>query len=236
MESSVEDLLKYLEKEYHHTYQLPNLNTTVLEPGMGTRTHAYQKRFNEQMKKIKEKNHLIKRKTELLKYCRKHLGILSLTSDPLNEVMWSHYADIYKGVCIGFSTEKLVQAIVEKGEVLGHFDELFALQKVYYTNYTPKGLEDVVEDFLINAFTTKTVRWKYEEEYRLLRTIINPEKPVHILEMLIDTVVELYLGYNFTAPIKIPMPHGVKIFKVSPASNKYKLIADQIDAKDLMVV
>ncbi|MBU0903419.1 MAG: DUF2971 domain-containing protein [Gammaproteobacteria bacterium] len=36
---------------------------------------------------------------------RGKIGILCLTEDPLNILMWSHYAHNHTGICIGFDTE-----------------------------------------------------------------------------------------------------------------------------------
>jgi hypothetical protein len=37
-----------------------------------------------------------------------NIGVLSISSEKLNILMWSHYADYHKGVCIGFDYTKLV--------------------------------------------------------------------------------------------------------------------------------
>jgi hypothetical protein len=41
----------------------------------------------------------------MLKHFRDNVGVLSLTTNPTNGVMWAHYADQSKGVCVGIDLE-----------------------------------------------------------------------------------------------------------------------------------
>ena len=81
-------------------------------------------------------------------------GIICFASKSDNILMWSHYTDNHKGICLGFETSK---------------DSTF-FQKtlsVNYTNIYPiYKLPDNYGIFLVNVFRTKFEVWKYEEEYR----------------------------------------------------------------------
>ncbi len=83
-------------------------------------------------------------------------GVLCFSRDWSSPVLWSHYADKHKGMCLGFDVpDKLLKEIVyTKGRsILGD-------------GFLKKGLpaSDHVERF----FVTKYEHWQYEEEVRLI--------------------------------------------------------------------
>lgn len=86
------------------------------------------------------------------------IGVLCLSSDPLNILMYSHYADSHQGVCLEFSLEK---------------DNIFNPEEVRYVKDFPSlefGLSDEINHALAVALiSTKSIDWAYEKEYRSLR-------------------------------------------------------------------
>jgi len=86
-----------------------------------------------------------------------NLGILSLSSNPLNILLWSHYACGHTGMCLKFLTTGTTP--------------FFGLsQKVNYETKYP--IVDLLKDgpgrhtdaFLL----TKAIDWKYEDEWRII--------------------------------------------------------------------
>mgnify|MGYP004615493123 CR=1 FL=1 len=84
-------------------------------------------------------------------------GILSLTSNCKNQVMWTMYANYYNGVCMGF--EKLSNA-----------------KKITYRKTGENGFFKSMDDpkftqkDIIDTLMTKYDLWEYEEEYRVIST------------------------------------------------------------------
>lgn len=75
-----------------------------------------------------------------------------------NLLMWSHYADRYRGFCLGFRTS---------------FDPFSGIQRVQYSDKMPEL--DVVSPFidndfsqLLSLFLTKSIDWSYEREWRCM--------------------------------------------------------------------
>jgi len=99
----------------------------------------------------------------------KNVGILSLSDNPLNTLMWSHYGDNHKGIVIGISdfSEEAYQPIqyVQSGEIPEiNLDGYISVVKMY-TNYNT--LEIGFNDpSLQAALRTKTHEWGYEGEWR----------------------------------------------------------------------
>lgn len=89
-----------------------------------------------------------------------NLGICSLSEAHDHELMWAHYADQFRGICIEYYVPRLLEALSEDIE----------LAKVSYSeqNYRvfPKTASD--SDTAKRILSTKNHRWFYEREWRLL--------------------------------------------------------------------
>ncbi|PMG18390.1 DUF2971 domain-containing protein [Vibrio splendidus] len=94
----------------------------------------------------------------------KNFGIVSLAESASDILMWSHYADNHKGICIELERH-------ENNE-LGNIG---ATRKVSYTKKYPslnsKFLlnEDKFEASLQRVLYTKSEQWKYEQEWRTFK-------------------------------------------------------------------
>lgn len=87
---------------------------------------------------------------------RDNMGVLSLSETCVSILMWSHYADEHKGMCIEFAVP-----VNEK------------LFKVDYSTNVPRcTLHDIFvendSEGVIALFTTKHENWQYEGEYRVM--------------------------------------------------------------------
>ena len=83
------------------------------------------------------------------------LGVLSLTEDALNPLMWAHYADNHKGICVEFDANKW----------------LFRLAaEVKYQKELPvlDTANDEPTDMYEKICLTKADYWSYEREWRVI--------------------------------------------------------------------
>jgi len=85
-------------------------------------------------------------------------GVSCFTETNDNILMWSHYADSGRGMCLEFNTESEPFTQSRKVDYLDEIPELDAL---------PMLIEDDFEQF-INLFCTKSDDWEYENEWRCL--------------------------------------------------------------------
>ena len=83
---------------------------------------------------------------------RSNLGVCCFTSTPLSELMWAHYADSAKGVCLQFSFKQNPD-----------FE-----RKIVPIRYSNKQLrvKDKIDRF--KALFKKRMVWQYEKEWRVL--------------------------------------------------------------------
>ncbi|MEL4015976.1 DUF2971 domain-containing protein [Dryocola clanedunensis] len=93
----------------------------------------------------------------------KSIRILCLTEKPDNLLMWTHYADSHKGFVIEFDTQSSFfnQRRSDK-------DEFGYLRKVKYVEKIPELAPLTSKS--IEYWTTKSVEWKYEHEWRMFLT------------------------------------------------------------------
>ena len=134
------------------------------------------------------------------------LHILSLTNSHQNKLMWSHYGESHKGVCLAIDVpKKLVFPICYTGK------------RIYDDSNIDQILADInknknIKANLIKPFSSisikkryayvKDQKWKYEKEYR----IVFDEDDEHQLHQLIHEkdnwylkvkIKRMYLGVNF---------------------------------------
>jgi len=88
----------------------------------------------------------------------KNVALLSLSSDPLNILMWSHYGGHHQGICIEFALNGV---------------NLERARKVKYRRCRPQlQILDTMSEArgkFDEMFLTKSHHWRYEKEWRILR-------------------------------------------------------------------
>jgi hypothetical protein len=109
-------------------------------------------------------------------------GVLSLTRNPLNNLMWSHYGDEHRGVVIGINIEEAGFCDPQKNVIPAQFGD------VIYTKTFPraptikithsfnelrtiKSHSTKTYDFLKYAYLFKGIDWAYEEEIRVVKNV-----------------------------------------------------------------
>lgn len=115
---------------------------------------------------------------------KKNIGILCLTENPLDILMWSHYSSNHTGVCIGFDTT---------------YEPFADAKPVIYSTERPRvGFNTPPEDLVTQTLLTKSKNWKYEKETRVIKRTISEheleyfnqrfKKEPHLLEEIAETI------------------------------------------------
>lgn len=160
----------------------------------------YQERFNQYLKKIiktKEQNDFISvslkvaLEEEIFKIQHNCLNqkicCFSISND--NMLMWSHYADSHKGICLIFDSldiDKFTFLPINKESL--NFDNMVAIKDfsgdyigmdeipnkyvnypVHRVRYTDKMISSInyIDNEWFSFILAKTTNWEYEKEYRL---------------------------------------------------------------------
>jgi hypothetical protein len=142
---------------------------------------------------------------------REKIGILCLSEDPKNILMWSHYANNHSGICIGFNTE------------ITPFNTAAAIT---YSDERPKAEFNSNPNRLIErVLLTKSKHWQYEKEWRAIKRTIEDDElnfynetfkaDASRLEEIAETI-EQYGGpntYNFDTSAIRSIFFGARITK-----------------------
>lgn len=89
-----------------------------------------------------------------IRYGKEDLRILSLTSDMSNLLMWAHYADSFRGICIELEIPE---------SRLSNLEEInYSPFRVYVSDH-----RDDVAHLSRAILSGKNEAWEYEQEYRL---------------------------------------------------------------------
>lgn len=179
-------------------------------------------------------SNLYKQQTEKVS---KDLGIFSLTQNWKNALMWSHYGDSHRGVCIGFDKEhNFFKDYVSENKAYLKFTK-----KVEYSLLrTEIALELGKKPLTYDAYLTKSLDWKYEEEIRVISSLdlcdkIIKKEPysIHLFKVPHLAISEIILGANIILESeeiikKFASINKIKIFKARISDEKFDMDRDSI--------
>lgn len=119
-------------------------------------------------------NNLRVKYEDIIKESLHTLGICSFSKARKNQLMWSHYADEHRGICIGFKEDYLKKTgmnfypinIVYQDDY--PFNDIINRIHYFEKEKILNGLDSISGDILLSILTTKYTSWKYERERRLI--------------------------------------------------------------------
>lgn len=104
------------------------------------------------------------------------MGILSLSRDPANTLMWSHYAGNHKGFCVGFQLSEKFTTHLNNDQIVGAIDVSYVDSNPFADYFEELAASDKMpkwEEFWMTLLSlgmcSKALPWIYEEEVRVLR-------------------------------------------------------------------
>lgn len=111
-----------------------------------------------------------------------------------NILMWSHYTDGHRGFCIKYRLSKhFINSSTENGHL--------CIKNIRYTNKPIVAKCNSIDDDI--AFATKNIRWKNEEEVRLISYDVSTESPFLSHSLDSDSSIKaIYFGYKCGAKEK----------------------------------
>ena len=153
---------------------------------------------------------------------KENTGVLSLTRQPLNPLMWAHYGNEHKGIVVGidssiseFTCEETNFVPIQYGSVIytnikpnfPFLSKATETIEVGGTFHFPKGQLERLQRMLLY----KPACWAYEEEVRvakclkgietnhsiksgIFKTIDDGGRPLYLLDLPKGAIKELYIG------------------------------------------
>jgi len=176
-----------------------------------------RERLERELREAYDKNQDIGR------YC----GILSLSAKNNDPLMWAHYADSCKGMCIGVTLD--VDELARSDFIplwVKYADELPVLGASAFFERQPANVMDMLKVF----YATKYSAWKYEAEFRLVskRGDLALDLPGRITEVILGEKVSDTDARNALAAIQERT--GTKFLKMmrEPGTWKYRAYGSSI--------
>jgi hypothetical protein len=170
---------------------------------------------------LKMKEHLAQFSATNLKKISE-LRIYCLTPDPLSTLMWSHYADNHKGICLEFRTDNNFL--------------LPSAQEVIYRSKYPKWKPQQLSDVALEMILTKADAWSYEKEFRLIG---HPDRSGHLriegecFRLPPDTLASVVVGcqgdFDAVRAITTRYAPGLPIKRTIRTPNHYTLTLQDDD-------
>lgn len=130
------------------------------------------------------------------------LGICSFSETHNDNMMWAHYADEYRGMCIAYRFSSLRHALPKS---------------VYFTRIsyrdnapTPKRKAARVEEEAYRLLSCKGYKWQFEREWRMLSSqgTISYKNPKVVTDVYLGSRVSEENRSNF---IKQLTPHNIRV-------------------------
>lgn len=151
-EASIEEITSYKQRLIKKDH--PNLNREQRRKGAGSELRDWERnaRNPEILKRFRELH--TERITE-------QIGVLCLSEVKDDILMWSHYGDSHRGVCLEFD---------------GHFKFFANAQEVKYPSIRPRinPFRQTPDQMMEIALLTKAEHWTYEQEWRLIQYTKGP--------------------------------------------------------------
>ncbi|KKH45723.1 DUF2971 domain-containing protein [Methanosarcina sp. 1.H.A.2.2] len=197
--------------------------------------------YQNQVKKVSDERFRLIQQKENDKHYNDRLNlmrVLCLSQKKDEILMWSHYANDHKGICLCF------EAVEKDGDLGFYFDSNFLpLLEIEYSDIIPAPInmfEPNMEGFL-NFFTTKHSSWSYEKEYRLIDVRNDFENHNHVVKKfdkkslvgvifgLNTSIEDLNQIYKCLKTHYIDKGFNVQMYKCFKAKGKYAVDIQKID-------
>ncbi|GHF31412.1 hypothetical protein GCM10017044_28720 [Kordiimonas sediminis] len=162
-------------------------------------------------------------------------GLICFSEGWDNPVIWSHYADKHKGICLGFDVpdHTLMKVNYQDHRVVFPYDQILNLTN--FDDYPEDQQNLLVREFR-KCLCTKYSHWSYEREWRAFVNLdqrLQGEK--HYFTDFEDNMVlkEVIVGCkskvtrNQLDDVLGDLKSGVKTFKVRPAFKQFKIVKNQ---------
>ena len=162
-------------------------------------------------------------------YFNEKTGMLCYSASWKNLVMWAHYANGHKGLCLGFDTSVLPPGSVQKvnyAQSMPSDDDYFARRKETPNNVSKKEQDKFKKKFLF----TKSSHWKYEIEWRILINGNLKKDKIHYMNFSeLGRLREVIIGMNSSLSINEikketdKMPHQIDVFTAEKRTGQFAL-------------
>lgn len=134
-------------------------------------------------------------------------------------LMWAHYADKHKGLCLEFDGSSNCMFFGEA-------------QPVEYEDYTPIPLHEDNNRQMTRVILTKSKHWSYEKEYRIFRPGMAGQNLDYPVELLTGIIFGCMMSHEVRESVRRWVKEGscrVAFFEARPKKAEFGLDIQRID-------
>ncbi|HBT4302783.1 TPA: DUF2971 domain-containing protein [Klebsiella pneumoniae] len=106
-------------------------------------------------------------------------GVLSLSKKDTCPLMWAHYADNHKGLCLGYSIPENTVNKIRPVSYTSEFREI----KISLIHRMLNGDENAKAEIEHNIFLRKAKPWEYEDEWRMVSDVGLQNPSIYLSEI-----------------------------------------------------
>lgn len=94
---------------------------------------------------------------------KSRIGICSFSEVYDHELLWAHYADQFKGICVAYNLSRLLKNLGDE----------FTFVRMYYDEMVPtlRGTRKTPGELARMVLSCKNYRWLYEREWRMFAKV-----------------------------------------------------------------
>lgn len=143
-------------------------------------------------------------------------GLLCFSKSWHNPVLWGHYADKHRGMCLGFDMPNIPP------------------KKIDYVNSRLSWPPIVDEEFIKQLLFTKFAHWSYEDEYRAYLTLDTPIDGLYYADFSDELILkQVLVGAESditraeVASALGELANNVQVFKVRAAFKSFRIVRNK---------
>jgi hypothetical protein len=155
-------------------------------------------------------------------------GIVSLAERADCPLMWSHYGDQHRGVCIGYSVPDAAAGDLHKVSYDG--DRLIAASLVASMLVGDEDARREVDDAVL---TKKARDWRYEREWRLVGPHGTQNSPLELEEVVFGMRCSLMVKYAVVKALS-NRRRPVRFFEIHAPREHFQLGKNELDTGGLL--
>lgn len=138
-----------------------------------------------------------------LRHLSEHVGILCLSEDPANLLMWSHYASSHTGFAMGFNaTHPFFDRRASDHDLIRRAKKVrYSLQRPAFKGFDGVPTQEEIAELADLALMVKAQDWAYEREWRMVlelsaadEVLRKGERVFHLFNYPISAVDSVVLG------------------------------------------
>ncbi len=145
-------------------------------------------------------------------------GICCFADDGENPLLWSHYADQHKGICIGYNDDR--DPVPKLQEI--QYDENRTIRTSLVYKAIVSNDHGAKQDLYRALFLQKASAWQYEKEWRLIREKGVHPSPLKLIDITFGMRCQTAMKYALIQTL-VERQEEVNFFDITQQEGTYRL-------------